>query len=484
MSFTTRQLLLIICIGLLSIVPRLYKITAAVADWHSFRQADTASVAREYSKNGIDILHPRYHDLSNIQSGKDNPMGYRMVEFPLYQVTAVILQKLLPFISLDIVLRLVSIVASSITILCFMIVIAHLFGFSVAIIAGLFYAFLPYNIFYNRTILPEMFMLMFVSASYLFTYLSSKRGHRFLPLVLGSGICVALAILVKPYAVFFLLPILGFILTGYTWTKQSLIYAALFSVIALYPFYWWRSWINQFPEGIASYSWLFNEGNIRFKGAWFYWLFAKRIGELICGYWGVSLLSIGLLAKKGKKTYHFLELSILGVLIYFIVIARGNVQHDYYQIPVIPIVSLLMGLGVYTLWKKSDVFGRVSTVIFVICVSLASFAFSWYTMRTYYWINNPVILEAGIAADTMLPIGAKVIAPYNGDTTFLYQTHRVGWPLGFDIDKKIQMGATHYVTISPTAKDTETEWLAQTYTVLVRNDRYAIIDLTRKNAAP
>ena len=106
--------------------------------------------------------------------------------------------------------------------------------------------------------------------------------------------------------------------------------------------------------------------------------------------------------------------------------------------------------------------------------------FSWYTIRTFYWINRPEIVEAGQMANKLLPKDAKVIAPYNGDTTFLYQTGRQGWPLGFDIDKKIKMGATHYVTVSPTDADLETRDLAKIYTVLVRNDKYAIIDLTKK----
>jgi len=39
------------------------------------------------------------------------------------------------------------------------------------------------------------------------------------------------------------------------------------------------------------------------------------------------------------------------------------------------------------------------------------------------------------------------------------------------------------VTVSPTDADFETMELAKKYTVLVRNDRYAIIDLTKPNTA-
>src|SRR6187401_338035 len=100
-----------------SFLARIYKITNPVADWHSFRQADTASVTREYVKHGVDFLRPKYQDLSNIQSGennqgRDNVEGWRMVEFPL--VNGLLAYFLRSFPSLDLVLtsRLASVFAS------------------------------------------------------------------------------------------------------------------------------------------------------------------------------------------------------------------------------------------------------------------------------------------------------------------------------------------------------------------------------------
>src|SRR5689334_19814520 len=92
---STKEWVFLGIILIIATVMRLYRITNPLADWHSFRQADTASVTREYVKHGIDLLHPTYHDLSNIQSGKDNPKGYRMVEFPLVNAgTAWVIQTL------------------------------------------------------------------------------------------------------------------------------------------------------------------------------------------------------------------------------------------------------------------------------------------------------------------------------------------------------------------------------------------------------
>jgi hypothetical protein len=261
--------------------------------------------------------------------------------------------------------------------------------------------------------------------------------------------------------------------------KQKIISFFLYGALSMIPLFLWRKWILQFPAGIAPSEWLYNYNDIRLKGAWFHWLFAVRIGDLILGYWGLVLFGLGLMAKSVKKELWFSLLWIIGGLSYLVIFAAGNVQHDYYQTLLIPIIVWFVAKGIMVMIKPNTVLNRwLAGGVLCVCL-LFMWAFSWFTIRTYFWINHPEIVEAGKAADALLPKDAKVIAPYFGDTTFLYQTKRQGWPIGFDIDKKIKMGAQYYVTISPTDNDLETKELAKTYTVLVRNDTYAIIDLTK-----
>jgi hypothetical protein len=103
---------------------------------------------------------------------------------------------------------------------------------------------------------------------------------------------------------------------------------------------------------------------------------------------------------------------------------------------------------------------------------------SWYDIKGYYQINNPAIVEAGKAIDRLTPKDAKVIAPYNGDTAFLYQTRRSGWPVGYYIEKRIAAGATYYVS---TSYDDEARDLEKRYTLVEKNDQFIIIKLTPKN---
>ena len=83
-SIVKNEYFLISLILFLGFVVRLYKIDNPIADWHSWRQADTAAVSRNFINNGINMFLPTYDDVSSIQSGKDNPNGIRMVEFPVF----------------------------------------------------------------------------------------------------------------------------------------------------------------------------------------------------------------------------------------------------------------------------------------------------------------------------------------------------------------------------------------------------------------
>lgn len=465
-------------IALASIALRMYKITGAVADWHSWRQADTAAVARNYMRFGIDPLRPRYDDLSNIQSGKDNPQGYRMVEFPLYQVVGAYIGNMLPSLPVEVILRMLTIIATTITGLILGILILRRIGTIAGIATALIYAVLPYSMYYGRTILPDPHAVMWAVASLLCIDIGmTATKKKWVYIILGS-LMAALAMLSKPFAGFLLLPVIGIVLSDRKNIVSSLGTLLVYGAIALIPLLLWRRWILNYPEGIAVYTWLFNANNIRFKGAWFNWLFAERIAKLMLGYWGMILLGFGLVAPMKKEHKGILLWFIIGALSYMIIVASGNVQHDYYQILILPTVVSIVGTGIGWAFtqKTNKIALYLTTTVSVVFMCM----FAWYIIRTYYWINRPEIVEAGHMANTILPKDAKVIAPYNGDTTFLYQTGRQGWPLGFEIEKKIQMGATAYVTVSPTDADLETRDLAKTYTVLVRNDRYAIIDLTKK----
>ena len=289
-----------------------------------------------------------------------------------------------------------------------------------------------------------------------------------------SALFWVLAFLVKPFAAFFTLPLLvlsfekygiGFIRKWQLW---------LLAIIAVLPFGLWRIWMTQYPAGIPQSSWLFNSTNIRFKGAFFDWIFARRISQLILGYWGVPLLVVGFFVNK-KNYLYFLSFAVSS-LVYVSVVATGNVQHSYYQIPIIPSIAIFLGIGsAFLINPPKELSTRLKTIPVLIICSLFLFAFSWFYVRDYFNINNPSIVIAGEAVDRLTPKNARIIAPYDGDTSFLYQTKRKGWA-SFEkpLPELIKMGADYLVLVNPKSQD---YGIGKTYKIVASTSDYILFNL-------
>jgi 4-amino-4-deoxy-L-arabinose transferase-like glycosyltransferase len=463
-------------------VVRLYKFNGPIADWHSWRQADTSAVSRNFVSGGFDLLHPRFDDLSNVPSGiYDNPQGYRFVEFPIYNVAQAGLFIAFGHLTIEEWGRLVTIFCSLFSALFLLLIVKRRHDLLSGLLTAFFFVFLPFNIYYSRTILPDPLMVTFILGMiYFFDLWISKEKltifswQFWLTLIFAIG-----AFLIKPFAGFFVLPMLylaweRFGLSG-LFKKWQLWFLA---VVALIPFGLWRLWMQQYPAGIPQSWWLFNGSNIRFKGAFFQWLFAQRIGEMFLGDWGLILFGIGLVLAK-KKNYLFFLSFIASSLLYLFTVATGNVQHDYYQIPIIPSLAIFLGIGsAFLINPAKEVVSKYKTIPILVVVVLFMFAFSWFAVRADYDIDNPSIIAAGQAVDQLTPKNAKVIANYNGDTTFLYQTKRKGWA-SFEkpIPQMIQMGADYLVLANPTTADLQ---IGETYKIIAQTSQYVIFDLHQK----
>jgi hypothetical protein len=473
---------------------RLYRFSNPLADWHSWRQVDTSGVSRSFVQNGFDLLHPTFEDISNVPSGIDNPNGYRFVEFPLYNFFQASGFILFPVFTLEEWGRLITIISSTLTTLfLYLIVRRHADGIA-AFFTGFFYAVLPYNIYYGRVVLPDPSMIMaIIGAIYFFDkwvelerlVSNEKRAKSPMSMfyLILATVFTASACLLKPYALFFTLPMV--FLAWDAFGKKIFLKWQLwvFAIIAIAPLIWWRIWITQYPAGIPVSDWLFNGGNIRFKGAFFYWLFADRLGRLILGYWGMALFIIGLLVNSNKahlKRHGFFFYSfILSSLIYITVLARGNVQHDYYQILIVPSVAIFLGLGARVLAfpPKEYVHPLAGRILLVVCTAF-TLGFGWFFVRDYFNINNPAIITAGQAVDQLTPHDAKIIAPLDGDTTFLYYTNRQGWPsFQNSLPELVHKGATHLILLHPQAKDLG---IGNEYKIIANTQDYLLFDLRQK----
>lgn len=456
-----------------SFLVRLYKIDSPVADWHSWRQADTVAVSRNFIKYGFDLLHPRYDDISSTQSGTFNPKGLRLVEFPLYNAIVAVFFSL--FGVHEAYARLVSVVSSLVTLVCIYVLVATRLGKPTGLLASFLFGFLPYNVYFSRAIFPENFALALAMVSLVFADRFARKPSRIL--WLASAGFASLALLAKLTVAFNLIPLFYLVWSakGRGALRSLLVWGAF--LITIVPVVLWRWWISQFPEGIPANTWLLNGGNIRFKGAWFRWIFAERLSKYTLGYGGLPLFVIGLILKLRPQEGWLFVCMIVGSLLYVTVFARGNIQHDYYQILVIPSLVIMAAKGAQFLLDPGPHFQKAVTIPTLFMLVLAMFAFGWYEVRGNYQINHPEIIAAGRFVDKIARKDALVIAPYDGDTAFLYQTNRAGWPI-FEgtIEELIVKGADIYVSVR---FDEATEDLATQFATLARTPEFVVLDLQK-----
>lgn len=467
LEFLFVALLLLLALGL-----RLYKIDRPIADWHSWRQADTAAVARNFVKDGFTPLIPKYDDMSSQANGIDNPNRLRFVEFPIYNMVIAAVWKVTGIT--DIAARSTTVVITVFSTLLLYLIVKNFSGRKIAFLSAFFFAIIPYNVFYSSTILPGPFMVFCLLAFYL-SFIHFLKNDKNLLLLTLSIIFANLAILSWPISLFFILPPAYLAFEKYGTKAVSKISLWVLASASIAPFIAWRLYIQSYPEGIPNYLFLLNEGNIRFKGAFFRWLIEERLGKLILTLSGFFLFLTGLVKKPGREKLFYLTW-LASVAIYFSVFASGNVRHDYYQIPTIPILAIFMALGVQMLLNKSGVFNKYLTRAVVAFSIIFILAFGYYEVKGYYWINRPEIVAAGRAVDRLLPKDATVVAPYNGDAAFLYQTNRRGYPItDRALEKFIEQGTKYLVSVD--VNDAGIQNLVRHCKVIEQTDKYVIVEM-------
>lgn len=473
------QYLLLVLIVALGFAARLYKIDNPIADWHSWRQSDTAAVTRIYIDRGIDILHPRYYDISFLQSGKPNPQGLRFVEFPIFNVVHLFLVSLVPQFSFETVGRLVSVFSSLVSIVLLFFLGRRFLDVAGGLLAAFFAAAMPFNIYFSRVILPEPMAVTFALASLWAFVLWFDRGKSIF--IVLSGILFACALLVKPYTIFYAIPMFWMAGLAFQWNWRKMLKSKqlwLFAGLAFIPVLAWRVWMLKYPEGIPFYSWAFNSDGIRFKPSFWRWIFGERLGKMMLGGWGTFLFVAGLLAKARPQERGVLLVLAFACVSFVSVVASANVRHDYYQTLVVPGVCIILARGVVFLWN-TDALPRLATRLAVLVTIAWTIVFPFYEIREFYKINHPEIIRAGEALDKIASKDALVVAPYNGDTAFLYQTKRQGWPyMTNSIEELVQAGADYFVSVN--LNDPQTQDVMRKFEIPVQTEEYVVVNLSKK----
>jgi len=479
--FEKKDWLILFFILLIATLLRLYKINSPLADFHSWRQADTAAVARNFVKSGFDFLHPRFDDLSSIQSGKENPKGYRMVELPIYNVIFAYAYKIFPVFSLEVFGRLTTLFFSLIIIFVIYCLSLMENQRTTAIFTSLVYAILPFIVFFSRVVLPETTAVSLAFLGLFFLYLYS-RNKQTLPsgfLLVLSIVSFAVSFLIKPVTVFYLLPAGYLFLTKHSWSTYKKVSFYLFFVISVTPLLLWRLYIKHYPEGIPESSWLLTDVNtyqgrlsIFFKPAFFRLIFFERINNDILGGYLTFFLILGIISKPKRIFFHLL---LVSSIIYLFVFQGGNVQHEYYQIIILPPLAIFTGLGItHFVSSGKNLIHPLLSYPLMIVLAVFSLFFSFYKVKDYYSYPQDLVQIAKIV-NTLTKEDDKIVTDRLGDTTLLYLMNRRGAPAIYkEPDDLKKFGYQYLVTLN---QDLIKQLKEKDYQVVFENDSFALFRL-------
>ncbi len=471
--------LVLFFILLIALIFRLYKINIPLADFHSWRQADTAAVARNFIRNGFDLLHPKYDDLSNIQSGIDNPQGYRMVEFPIYNAIFAFLAKNFSFLSLEVWGRLTSIFFSLITISIIYFLVLKEKNSLAGFFAAFIYAIMPFFVFYNRVILPEVTALGLIMLSIFFLYFISKElSNKNLFFYFLSLIFFSLAILTKPTTIFFIFSIVYLFYRNFKIKFLQNFWFYLYIILSLIPFILWRNYILKHPEGIPANEWLITEVNtanglmkIFFKPAFFRWIFFERINNLILGGYLTIFFILGIIIKNKK---FFLNSFLISSLSYLFFFQGGNVQHEYYQILILPTLAIFTGIGINFIIENKKIFNQILFLPLIFLIIVFSWFFSFYSIKNNYNYSNELVKQAKIIND-LTKSTDKIVVDKMGDTTLLYLADRKGAPAIYKDPQELKkLGYQYLITDN---QDQITNMINQQFQFIFKNNRFYIFKL-------
>jgi len=477
----------IIIVGFLT---RLININQPILEVAGWRQCYTASVARNFYYNGMNIFYPQalnYGDSNGYIGG---------TEFNIYPFAVAILYKL--FGVHECLGRLVSIVAFCGGAFFLYKLTRKYAGNASGFIALLFYTFNPYIFFYSRSFQPESTMLFFsITMLYFFSEWIDREGWwRFALMTL----CATLAFLVKLPTICLGLPLLSLCLKKYKLKFLAEWKLWLFAVLSLtLTLLWYKH--SKYVESIEghslnplSFSYYLKYSVYFLTSLPFYEkVFYSEVFEKDLIYIGGMFFVLGIIFTLKKKEFRYIHYWLLAIIIYFLLAAKEVEWHTYYTIPIIAPASIFIGyaisnsLRVITSYKVAGIKKISLQVLFVLMVILLPFI-SYHKITGRYETKRiekkyPIQIAGKIVDETALE-NDLVIGCIWGGPELLYYCNRKGWTMDSNIcsvkriERHRQEGADYFVTTKQDVIDSSVvDYLKDKYEVIRATKEFLIVKL-------
>ena len=429
--YSARTLISLLVLGSLALALRLPSLDAPPVDVHHVRQADTANIARNMLRDGIDIFHPRI-DWAGPEA------GYVESELPLYGALvaglwAALGQDYLPDHRVP---RLVSIACWLLGgLLLSALVRRRLRGPPWVYL--LLYAFSPLAIVFSRNIQPDaLAVLLLLLAIERADRSSAGEGIRSNGAALCAGAALGLAIAVKG-TVALLVPLVPAIL----WARRrggvlGKVLLVLVPALLLPALWYWHAHQTLGAEGASFGIWGKTAHKWGSPGLWFSlstWrpIVGSAIVQTLSPL-GALLLVRGALLARPQAELRMFVVALLFVAAGSVLFTEGFVLHNYYQLLAVPFASVLCGAALVDVGGRLASWGALSSrmraaialsvlVIFILSLQMGA-TFVGESLR-----RDQRVEELSLGVSAMLPRKHSVVVVDRHPQTIIYAIDRRGW---------------------------------------------------------
>jgi hypothetical protein len=410
-------------------------------DHHAWRQADTASIARNFYRERFNILYPQVDQRGGQQA------GYVETGLELFAFLVALVAKGVGFHhEIGRLLSAGLFICSDLMVWTF---VSRRYGARCGFIATFLYAFgFPLLLLIERSFMNESLLICLSIACLLQTqrYLAHRRARDFVTVVVMSAVIGAVKL---PYLIIWA-PIVGLFVEAYGPRVVRWELGVMMAVDLLAAFAWYRhAHLLAVATGLSfdMTDKLFDRALV--TSPTFVWVMSTRLFKDVLGPVGVAGALAGL--WFGCRERRWCELfGVAGFVLYLVLVARGNYAHDYYQLAVIPVASSLVAFG---LWRLAHVGGggpgrRRGILVAALAIAVASTFIR--SVSAHSWYDYPASqVELCRAVNELSRPDERVVLLGTTDPKLLFCMDRKGWVLpSLDDDLAVRDAWQHGATLT------------------------------------
>lgn len=421
---------LITGIFVLIVIVRFFHFGETVDSPHNWRQYDTKQYIEGYYQDGNDFLEPGVCWMGGHET--------LILEFPLPEyLIAKLYQVFGPELWVARAFFLLFFVLSAIY---FYKILRLIFTDWVPEIATVLFGFAPLSVYYSRAIHIDFFALAFAFA--MLYYLMLAVRDRKMNYLLVSVVLATVAFVEKaPYVFYLVFPVMVYIVhqRSFLWTlKRSVVFVV--PVLVLMGWNYYSKITNELiPE------WHYIPGFNKFTDMW-YWYFGTwqqrttpdhwitilgRVRDEILGLSGIVFALAGSLFYKKNGQYWWVMSWFFGTLLYVGIFFNLNIHHNYYQIPLIASLAILMAMGIQVVVNLLPKI-RFKAAIAVVLPAVFIVQSLRYAETNYYQVDQEMEMIAKEIRKHSKPTDLVVVS-YGGLSAqcplILQPANRKGWSI-------------------------------------------------------